>query len=413
MTHPIPDELIERCVADAIKDALDRSLNALESAGALDLRNLREHYAGPGSRYHDLVMEQLEFTARLARLALRERPLTPLESCLGAFIGDGFNRSMHALESAGALDRRRMDEHYKGVGTRYYDLVSGQLEIASVEGARNLRSLPGAPAEWGSKKWDGGNQDLPTRATPIPSVPVIPTIFRSNMRRVMRFPAATGRDPAVDAWLRAQGGDLGAIARHWFAVLRACGGDVRELLHDGQPTACVGDAAFAYVDVHADHVNVGFYGGAELDDPAGLLQGAGKFMRHVKLRRGAPVDAEALQRLVEHAYADMAAWAREDAREATPASRHCIRVECIEALPAADTVAAAVWGNHGKVLGEGGTTWHRLTVVSSTDATRRVDIAPVTRDPLVLEVTSADRDLAHAAAFYLAMETHGRFVPSS
>jgi len=36
---------------------------------------------------------------------------------------------------------------------------------------------------------------------------------------------------------------LGVIARHRFDVMRARRDDVRELLHDGHPTACVADAA--------------------------------------------------------------------------------------------------------------------------------------------------------------------------
>ncbi len=89
--------------------------------------------------------------------------------------------------------------------------------------------------------------------------------------------------------------------------MRACGPDVRELLHDGWPTACAGDAAFAYASVHAEHVNIGFYRGAELPDPAGLLQGSGKRMRHVKLKTGEDVDEEALHALIAAAYADMKA----------------------------------------------------------------------------------------------------------
>lgn len=121
----------------------------------------------------------------------------------------------------------------------------------------------------------------------------------------MRFPDSTRGDPAIDRWWTEQPGELAAIAQRWFEVMRACGDDVRELLHDDQPTACVGDAAFAYVDAFTAHVNVGFYLGAELADPAGLLEGAGKFMRHVKLRPDRDVDAAALTQLIEHAYADM------------------------------------------------------------------------------------------------------------
>jgi hypothetical protein len=100
-------------------------------------------------------------------------------------------------------------------------------------------------------------------------------------------------------------GALGAIAQHWFEVMRDCGDDVRELLHDGHPTACVGDAAFAYVNAFNAHVNVGFFRGAEIADPKGLLEGTGKFMRHVKLRPERDVDATALMKLIETAYTDM------------------------------------------------------------------------------------------------------------
>jgi hypothetical protein len=121
----------------------------------------------------------------------------------------------------------------------------------------------------------------------------------------LRFPGSVKRDPAIAAWMREHPGELRAIAQRWFTIMRACGADVRELMHDDQPTACVGDAAFAYVDAFTAHVNVGFFRGAEIADPAGLLEGTGKFMRHVKLRPGRDVDAAALMKLIETAYTDM------------------------------------------------------------------------------------------------------------
>lgn len=123
--------------------------------------------------------------------------------------------------------------------------------------------------------------------------------------RVMRFPDAVPRDPAVEEWFKTHTGELGTIARAWFLAFRACGDDVRELVHDGQPTACVGDAAFGYVDVYSRHANVGFFCGAELADPAHLLQGAGKFMRHVKLGPGQRADDAGMQRLIVAAYRHM------------------------------------------------------------------------------------------------------------
>jgi hypothetical protein len=125
------------------------------------------------------------------------------------------------------------------------------------------------------------------------------------MSQLMRFPTSVRRDPAVARWFGEQPDELSAIARSWFEVMRACGPDVRELLHDDQPTACVGDAAFAYVDAFTAHVNVGFFRGAESPDPEGLLEGTGKFMRHVKLRPGADIDANALTKLIHTAYVDI------------------------------------------------------------------------------------------------------------
>lgn len=115
--------------------------------------------------------------------------------------------------------------------------------------------------------------------------------------------------------MREHAGELGAIARRWFAIMRDCGDDVRELLHDGQPTACVGDAAFAYVNAFTAHVNVGFFRGAALADPKCLLEGTGKFMRHVKLRPNNPIDAKALRNLIKTAYKDMKRRLKEEEYE--------------------------------------------------------------------------------------------------
>ena len=125
------------------------------------------------------------------------------------------------------------------------------------------------------------------------------------MSRLMRFPRSVKRDPAIDGWMREHTGELGAIAQRWFEVMRGCGDDVRELLHDGHPTACVGDAAFAYVNAFRAHVNVGFFRGAEIADPNGLLESTGKFMRHVKLSPERDVDVKAVMSLIEAAYTDM------------------------------------------------------------------------------------------------------------
>jgi len=127
------------------------------------------------------------------------------------------------------------------------------------------------------------------------------------MNCMLRFSGAVERDPAIDLWMNDRAGKLGSIARQWFKVMRECGDDVRELMHDGCPVACVGDAPFGYVNAFKDHVNVGFFHGTDLPDPVGLLEGSGKRMRHVKLKPGALTNSAALSRLIDEAYSDIKA----------------------------------------------------------------------------------------------------------
>jgi hypothetical protein len=139
------------------------------------------------------------------------------------------------------------------------------------------------------------------------------------MSQLFRLSGALRRDPAVeawltgpvqldrgiDAWLGEPADELRRIARRWFERMRGCGEDVLELVHDGCPVACVQDAPFGYVNVFKAHVNVGFFQGAALDDPEGLLEGSGLRMRHVKLRLGQAVDDAALDELIAAACRDI------------------------------------------------------------------------------------------------------------
>ena len=136
------------------------------------------------------------------------------------------------------------------------------------------------------------------------------------MSDLFRFPSAVRRDPQVEAWFAEPNHELRRMAEPWFERMRACGADVRELLHDRCPWACVEDAAFGYVNAFSAHVNIGFLEGASLDDPAGLLEGSGKRMRHVKLRWGEQADEAALADLITAAYRDMQSRLRDEAASA-------------------------------------------------------------------------------------------------
>ena len=61
---------------------------------------------------------------------------------------------------------------------------------------------------------------------------------------------------------------------------------------------------YAYISVQSSHVNLCFYHGAWLTDPSGLLEGAGKKLRHVKLRDVTSVKRPAITALLRQAIAD-------------------------------------------------------------------------------------------------------------
>ncbi len=60
-------------------------------------------------------------------------------------------------------------------------------------------------------------------------------------------------------------------------------------------------AGYAYILLHKNWVNLGFYKGAELADPAGLLEGTGKKLRHVKVRSIKDAERTEIRTLIEEA----------------------------------------------------------------------------------------------------------------
>ena len=71
MKNPTDQEIAERLV-NIISDGFNRSLGALEQAGAIDTKKLRQHYKGIGSKFYDVVTEQIDYTARNAAPVMRQ-----------------------------------------------------------------------------------------------------------------------------------------------------------------------------------------------------------------------------------------------------------------------------------------------------------------------------------------------------
>ncbi len=99
--------------------------------------------------------------------------------------------------------------------------------------------------------------------------------------------------------------DMQIIARALRALVAAVYPGVTEVPWQQQGLAGYGvgpkkmSEHFCYIAPQKRHVNFGFYYGADLEDPAGLLEGTGKSLRHVKIRTPADVKNPALKKLLE------------------------------------------------------------------------------------------------------------------
>lgn len=58
-----------------------------------------------------------------------------------------------------------------------------------------------------------------------------------------------------------------------------------------------------HVAVYSRHVNLGFHHGADLDDPAGVLEGSGKAIRHLRVASAADLKRPALREFLRKAKA--------------------------------------------------------------------------------------------------------------
>lgn len=64
-----------------------------------------------------------------------------------------------------------------------------------------------------------------------------------------------------------------------------------------------GKGNVAWIIVYKEHVDFGFFGGARLKDPRGLLEGTGKGLRHIKVREAKDIRPKEFAALLKQAVA--------------------------------------------------------------------------------------------------------------
>ena len=105
----------------------------------------------------------------------------------------------------------------------------------------------------------------------------------------------------IDDYITGLGGDWRAdVVGELRRVVDAAAPDAKASIKWAQPV-WGSDGPFAYVKAFGRSVNIGFWRGVDLDDPAGLLEGEGDRMKHLTLHEGDAIPAEALAGLVRQA----------------------------------------------------------------------------------------------------------------
>ena len=103
--------------------------------------------------------------------------------------------------------------------------------------------------------------------------------------------------------------NLATIARRLRAIIRAVDRNTVETVRLGDNAATYGVGprkmtdGYAYIMPKRGYINLGFYQGALLSDPAGLLEGTGKGLRHVKIRSLADANRPPVRALIANALA--------------------------------------------------------------------------------------------------------------
>ena len=129
---------------------------------------------------------------------------------------------------------------------------------------------------------------------------------------ILSFSGAVKRDPAVQAWLDGQPEHLRALARPWFERMRACGDDVRELMHDGCPRYVSATPASATSTRSRPTPTWGSSEAQPCQTRLVCWWEPGKLGRHVKLAPQGAVNAAALEAVITAAYRNIKASLRAD-----------------------------------------------------------------------------------------------------
>ena len=107
-------------------------------------------------------------------------------------------------------------------------------------------------------------------------------------------------EKTVDAYISQLENWQGDIVSEVRRILLQAAPEADEAIKWAQPVYSL-NGPFAYIKAFKSVVNFGFWRGADIDDPGGLLQGSGEKMRHIKLIDLGEIDEPAFTDFIQQA----------------------------------------------------------------------------------------------------------------
>ena len=104
-------------------------------------------------------------------------------------------------------------------------------------------------------------------------------------------------DEYVRTWIRPEQREAVEFLRQ---LMRECAPDAREVISYGIP-AWRRNRVLAVISPTRAHLTFALERGAEIEDSFGLLEGAGKVSKHVKVKRVTDINQEALRNYIRQA----------------------------------------------------------------------------------------------------------------
>jgi hypothetical protein len=106
---------------------------------------------------------------------------------------------------------------------------------------------------------------------------------------------------SFDEYLKDQSPRNQAIIRGLRRLVKRIEPELSEAVKWGNGCWVGSNGPVAYVFSAPDHVQFGFFRGSSLNDPKGLLEGNGAYVRHTKVRKPSGIDARSFAALLRQA----------------------------------------------------------------------------------------------------------------